>query len=50
MLSCENTDQVKSFLFRNPEWQMIFQKTWLVHAGADGFFSTQMLKPQVDSR
>ena len=48
MLEAENGDQIRAFLSRSPEWQLIGEKAWGVQDGTDGFFAAMLTRSKAD--
>lgn len=44
LLARENTDQIAAFLDRHPGWRCLWQKSWSVTAGTDGFFAAHLTR------
>lgn len=48
MLEAENGNQIRAFLSRSPEWQLIGEKAWGVQDGTDGFFAAMLTRSKAD--
>jgi 16S rRNA (cytosine967-C5)-methyltransferase len=48
MLEAENGNQIRAFLSRSPEWQLIGEKSWGVQDGTDGFFAAMLTRSKAD--
>ena len=42
LLKAENSDQVKAFLLRNSDWEVVFQESFPLSNSGDGFFVTHL--------